>query len=64
LGVVSVAHDERKPVEDLAKHVDLRCESPKTVVIGLDLVTVNQAIHHGQVHTSEPATQPQLLDYY
>jgi hypothetical protein len=63
LGAVPLANNKGQSVEDLAESLDLRRKSPETIPIGLDLVAMDQAIHHREVYARKPAAQPEFLEH-
>ncbi len=57
-----IAHHQRGPIQNLPVDVDLIVQPAQAVSIRLDLVAVQQTVHHGDVDPHAAAAQPQLLD--
>jgi hypothetical protein len=61
LGDVLRTNDEGCPVQDHAVDGGLTGQTPQAVAIGLDLVTVEQAVDDRDVDTNLPSAEAQLL---
>ena len=57
-----ISYYQSRPVQDPPIYIDLLTQAAQTVSIRLDFVTVQQAVHHGDVEPHAATAQSQLID--
>jgi len=57
-----IAYHQSRPVQNPPIYIDLFAKTAQAVAIRLDLVAVQQTVHHGDVESYAATTQSQLLD--